>query len=53
MRPEDKPSAFALYHGCEKLGVPVSKYSTLKKYFYDGRRLSNQHNDVVKAKTAV
>lgn len=37
----DSHQAFALYHANAIIGGPESKYSTLRKYFYDGQRLAN------------
>ncbi len=45
LSPEKKPEAFAMYHAMDKLGFPQTAFSTLKKYFGEGRKLSGASTD--------
>ena len=38
-KPPEKPFAFAVRHAVEILGFPPAKYSTLRRYYGDGKRL--------------
>lgn len=44
--PDKTPAAFGMRHALVLLGFPLPAFSTLKKYYGEGKRLSNANKDV-------